>query len=104
MKIKKGDEIIVISGKDKGSRGKVLEVYPGKQRVLVEKINMISKHQKATRANKETGILQKEAPLHVSKVMLVDPKTGEPTRVKMVETAGKKVRVAVRSGEMIDKA
>jgi len=105
MKIKKGDLVVVISGKDRGKRGKVMEVYPKTQKLLVEKLNLMHKHQKATRQGGNSGIVEKEAPLHVSKVMLVCPKTDKGTRVRKMQLAeGKRVRISVKSGEMIDKA
>lgn len=105
LSIKKGDQVVVIAGKDRGKRGKVLEVQPKDQRVLVEKVNIVSKHRKADRNNRQGGILQKEAPLHVSNVMLIDPKTDKGTRVRRMQLAdGKGVRVSKRSGEVIDKA
>ncbi|MDI3257785.1 MAG: 50S ribosomal protein L24 [Kyrpidia sp.] len=104
MRIKKGDLVVVISGKDKGKKGRVLAAYPKKQRVLVEGINMVKRHTKPNPANPQGGILSKEAPLHVSNVMIVDPKTGEPTRVGMkILNDGKKVRYAKKSGEILDK-
>lgn len=104
MHIKKEDTVIVISGKDKGKKGRVLQAYPKKDKVLVEGINMVKKHVRPNPKNQQGGIVNQEAPIHVSNVMLVDPKTGEPTRVgyKFLEN-GKKVRVAKKSGEVIDK-
>lgn len=104
MNIKKGDQVVVIAGKDRGKRGKVLEVRPKVQRVLVEKINLVFKHRKPDRANRQGGILEKEAALHVSNVMLIDPKTDRGTRVRRMKLAdGKGVRVSKRSGEVVDK-
>ena len=87
MHVKKGDKVKVISGKDKGQVGTILEAYPKKDRVLVEGVNMIKKHSKPSNDNPQGGIITKEAPIHVSNVMPLDPKTGEPTRVgyKMVD-------------------
>jgi large subunit ribosomal protein L24 len=103
MHVKKGDTVKVISGKDKGKEGKILEAYPSKSRVLVEGVNMVKKHSKPSQANPQGGILNQEAPIHVSNVMPLDPKTNEPTRVGYKEENGKKVRVAKKSGEVLDK-
>lgn len=104
LHVKKGDQVIVITGKDKGKKGRVLAAFPSENRVLVEGVNMIKKHQKPNQANPQGGIIQKEAPIHSSNVMLIDPKSGQPTRVghKVLDN-GKKVRVAKKSGEVIDK-
>lgn len=104
MHVKKGDMVFVITGKDKGKKGRVIAAYPKKNKVLVEGINMVKKHTKPNQANPQGGIITQEAPIHVSNVMLVDPKTGKPTRVgyKILEN-GKKIRIAKRSGEPIDK-
>jgi len=103
MHVKKGDKVKVISGKDRGKTGTILEAYPKKERVLVEGINMIQKHAKPSQDNPQGGILNIEAPIHVSNVMPIDPKTGEPTRVGYGERDGKKVRIAKKSGEFLDK-
>lgn len=100
---KKGDKVKVITGKDKGKSGKVLAAFPKKDRVLIEGINMVKKHTKPSNINPQGGILNVEAPIHVSNVMLIDPKTGEPTRVGYEVKGDKKVRVAKKSGEVIDK-
>jgi large subunit ribosomal protein L24 len=105
LNIKKGDTVVVIAGKDLGKRGKVVEVYPSARRVLVEKVNIIHKHRRPDRQNRQGGILEKEAPIHISNVMLVDPKTDRGTRVRRMKLAnGQNVRVAVRSGEILDKS
>lgn len=103
LHVKKDDKVFVISGKDKGKTGRILEAYPRENRVLVEGVNMIKKHQKPNQENPQGGIITKEAPIHVSNVMLIDPKSGKPTRVgyKTLEN-GKKVRIAKKSGEVID--
>ncbi|MCL6548099.1 MAG: 50S ribosomal protein L24 [Alicyclobacillus sp.] len=103
MRIKKGDKVVVISGKDKSKSGRVLTVFPKEQRVIVEGVNLVKRHTKPNPKHPEGGIIEKEAPIHVSKVMLADPKTGEPTRVgyKFLED-GRKVRYAKKSGEVID--
>ncbi|ENG7984087.1 50S ribosomal protein L24 [Listeria monocytogenes] len=103
MHVKKGDKVKVITGKDKGKSGKVLAAFPKKDRVLIEGINMVKKHTKPSNINPQGGILNVEAPIHVSNVMLIDPKTGEPTRVGYEVKDDKKVRVAKKSGEVIDK-
>ncbi|HHY22241.1 MAG TPA: 50S ribosomal protein L24 [Bacilli bacterium] len=103
MHVKKGDKVKVISGKDKGKEGVILEAYAKKERVLVEGINMVKKHAKPSQDNPQGGILNQEAPIHVSNVMPIDPKTGEPTRVGYKIVDGKKVRIAKKSGEPLDK-
>jgi large subunit ribosomal protein L24 len=103
MHVKKGDKVQVISGKDKGKQGVVLAAFPKKNRVLVEGVNIVKKHAKPTQANPQGGIIEKEAPIHVSNVMALDPKTGVPTRVGYQLVDGKKVRVAKKSGELLDK-
>ncbi|TMW70190.1 50S ribosomal protein L24 [Alteribacter natronophilus] len=103
MHVKKGDNVKVISGKDKGKEGKILEAYPSSSRVLVEGVNMVKKHAKPSQANPQGGILNQEAAIHASNVMPVDPKTGEPTRVGYKIEKDKKVRVAKKSGEVLDK-
>lgn len=102
LKIKKGDLVKVIAGDSKGSKGKVLEVLVSKSRVLVEGANMVSKHTKPNATSPNGGIVKQEAALHISNVMLVDPKTGEATRVgRKKNDAGKLVRVSKKSGEEI---
>ena len=103
QKIRKGDEVVVISGKSKGKRGKVLRVIPAKERVLIAGVNVVTKHVKPTRQNQRGGIERREAPIHISNVMIADPQNGEPTRVRIQTLeGGRKVRVAVKSGEQID--
>lgn len=103
-RIKQGDAVVVIAGAQKGTRGRVLRVAPGAEKVVVEGVNVRTKHIKPSQANPQGGRVKKEAPIHSSNVMLADPQTGEPTRVriKTLET-GQRVRVAVKSGEQIDK-
>ena len=102
--VRKGDTIIVVAGKEKGKRGKVLRVLRDKGRVLVEHVNMIKKHQRPTQKLRQGGIIEREGTIHLSNVMLVDPQTDKPTRVGVRALAdGKKARVARRSGEFIDK-
>ncbi|HEY4600445.1 MAG TPA: 50S ribosomal protein L24 [Cerasibacillus sp.] len=103
MHVKKGDKVKVISGKDRGKQGTVLEAFPKTDRVLVEGINMVQKHAKPSQENPQGGILNQEAPIHVSNVMPIDPKSGEPTRVGFEVRDGKKVRIAKKSGEPLDK-
>ena len=102
LHIKKGDEVIVLAGDDKGRKGKVLKVLVTKQRALVEGVNMVSKSMKPSAKNPQGGIVKQEAPIHVSNLSLIDPKSGKATRVGMKKTDdGKKVRVAKKSGEVI---
>ncbi|MFA9556490.1 50S ribosomal protein L24 [Evansella sp. AB-rgal1] len=103
LHVKKGDTVKVISGKDKGKEGKILEAYPSQSRVLVEGVNLIHKHAKPSQANPQGGIVNQEAPIHVSNVMPIDPKTSEPTRIGYKVENGKKVRIAKKSGEVLDK-
>ena len=102
MKIKKGDRVVVLSGKDKGKHGEVTKSMPKEGKVVVSGVNVAARHRKASQANPQGGIERREAPLHVSKVALEDPKTGKATRVRFEDRDGKKVRVAVRSGELIN--
>lgn len=101
MKIKSGDQVVVIAGKDKGEEGRVLSVDRKKQRVVVEGVNKVIKHNRPGGMSFQGSIEEVEAPLHVSNVMLVDPSTGERTRVGYREEDGKKVRYAKASGETI---
>ena len=101
-KIKKGDSVFVRSGRDKGRTGTVLQVMPKDGKVLVQGVNVATRHRKPTQDNPQGGIDRREAPLHLSKVALADPKTGKPTRVRFETKDGIKVRVAVKSGEKID--
>jgi large subunit ribosomal protein L24 len=101
-KIKKGDSVVVRSGKDKGRTGTVLQVMPKEDKVLVSGINVAVRHRKPSQTNPQGGIDRREAPMHISKVSLADPKDGKPTRVRFETKDGKKVRVAVKSGETID--
>ena len=103
--VRKGDTVIVVAGKERGKKGKVLRVIPEKGRVVVERINMIKKHQRPTQKIRQGGIIEREGAIHLSNVMLVDPASDKPTRVGMKALSdGKKVRVARRSGEMLDRA
>jgi large subunit ribosomal protein L24 len=96
MRIHKGDKVRVIAGNDRGKEGKVLKVFPGSQRIIVEKVNLIKRHSRPTQTNPRGGIIEKEGPIHVSNVMLVCPQTGEPTR-----TDGSRIRFSKKSGEML---
>ncbi|HXD02521.1 MAG TPA: 50S ribosomal protein L24 [Novosphingobium sp.] len=100
-KIKKGDSVVVRSGKDKGRTGTVLQVMPKDGKVLVAGVNVIARHRKPSQVNPQGGIDRVEAPMAISKVSVAD-KDGKPTRVRFEERDGKKVRVAVKSGETID--
>lgn len=102
MKLKKGDSVIVISGKSKGKSGAIVRVMPKDNTVLIDGINMVKRHRKATSANRAGQIVEKPMPLHASNVMLVDPKGGKPTRIKIVRsTEGVRSRVAVGSGQTL---
>jgi len=101
-KIKKGDNVVVLSGKDKGRTGTVSQVMPKDGKVLVEGINVMARHRKPSQTNPQGGIDRVPAPMAIAKVAIADPKDGRPTRVRFEERDGKKVRVAVKSGETID--
>ena len=107
-RIKQGDEVIVIGGKDRGKRGRMLRVEPDKDRVYVEGLNIVKRHQRprqvagAQRAETVGGVIEKEGPIHVSNVMLVDPQDGKPTRVGIEIQDGKRFRIARRSGTRLD--
>jgi large subunit ribosomal protein L24 len=107
-RLKAGDEVIVVSGKDRGKRGRILRADPKKERVYVEGLNMIKRHQRpqqvagAQRAEQVGGVIEKEGPIHVSNVMLIDPKEGKPTRVGIEVQDGKRFRIARRSGARLD--
>ena len=101
-KIRKGDRVVVLSGKDKGRTGEVVKSMPKEMKVVVSGVNVHARHRKPSQVNPQGGIERKEAPLHVSKVAVADPKTGKPTRVRFEERDGKKVRVAAKSGELIN--
>lgn len=103
LKIKTGDEVIIITGKNKGKKGKVLKIYPKENKAIVAGVNMVKKHTKASQLN-EGGIIQKEMPIHVSNIAHVDPKSGSATKVgfKFLKD-GSKVRIAKKSGEVIGK-
>jgi len=107
-RIKSGDEVVVIGGKDRGKRGKVLRVDPSSDRLYVEGLNVVKRHQRprqvagAQRAEQVGGVIEKEGPIHISNVMLLDPKDGKPTRVGIEIEGGVRYRVAKRSGTRLD--
>ncbi len=108
MKIRRHDEVLVISGKDRGKSGRVLRTEPRKRRVYVEGLNMVKRHMRpkqvaeGSRQQPIGGVIEREGPIHVSNVMLVDPKGGRPTRVRIEREGARRTRVAVRSGTNID--
>ena len=105
LKIRKDDEVVVISGKDRGKTGKVLRVDPEKSRVYVEGLNIIKRHQRPSpiNPNAQAGVIEREGPIHVSNVALLDPKQNKPTRVGIVRREdGRRIRVAKRSGTELD--
>ena len=103
QKIKKGDRVQILSGRDKGRQGEVIRVMPAEDRALVQGVNLVKRHQKAPGIGNPGGITEKEAPIHLSNLSMIDPTSGKPTRVgfKVLED-GKKVRVARSSGEVLD--
>ena len=100
-RIRKGDKVVVITGRDKGRTGEVIEMRPREHRALVRGVNMVKRHQRQT-ATQDGGIISKEAPIHVSNIALADPKDGKPTRVGFKTVGDRKVRFAKRSGVEID--
>jgi large subunit ribosomal protein L24 len=102
MKIRKGDTVVVLAGKDKGRTGEVTKVIPKEDKVVVSGVNVHARHRKPTQLNPQGGIERREAPLHISSVAVADPKDGSPTRVRFEERDGKKVRIAAKSGELIN--
>jgi large subunit ribosomal protein L24 len=100
-RIRKGDRVVLLSGKDKGKSGVVLEVRPKEQRVLVEGLNLMKRHTKPRPPNEAGGVIERPAPVHLSNVALIDPKDNRPTRVRIQEIDGVRVRVAARSGEKL---
>jgi len=102
-RIKKDDEVVVISGRDKGARGRVLKYIPETDKVIVEGVGKVKKHQKPNQQNPQGGIIEKELPIHACKVMLLDTKTDKPSRVRMGKNKdGNKVRVTVKTGTVLD--
>jgi large subunit ribosomal protein L24 len=104
LKIRRDDEVVVISGKDRGKTGKVLRVDPKKNRVYVEGLNMVKRHQRPlpTAPQREAGVIEREGPIHISNVMLIDPKTKKPTRVGVTRENGVRNRVTRKSGTKLD--
>ena len=102
VKIKKGDQVIVIAGAHKGTVGEVKQVLPERDKLIVEGVNRVKRHTRPTPQNPEGGILEKDMPIHRSNVMVVDPETNKGTRLRAQITDGKKVRVAVKSGKVLD--
>lgn len=103
LKVKKGDTVVVISGKEKGKQGEIIATEPKKERVIVKGLNLVKRHTKPSQSNPQGGIITKEAPIHVSNVMIIDPETKEPTRIKKVEQKdGSFARAAVKSGALLE--
>ncbi len=101
MRIKKGDLVVVISGQDKGKKGRVLKAFPSNQKVIIEKVNFVKKHSRPTQQNQKGGIIEKEAPIHVSNVQLFNEKIGEKTKAVFKEVGDSRVRVCKKSGDEI---
>ncbi len=105
LRVTKGDTVRVMRGEDKGKEGKILRVYPKTGRVVVEGVNIVKRHRKARRADEQSGIIDFPAPIHASNVMLLDPKSGDPTRVRArIDEDGTKERISVKSGDPISRA
>lgn len=102
MKLKKGDKVVVIAGKSKGSTGTIARVFPERDLVVIDGVNIVKRHRKPTSSNRTGQIVEKPMPLHASNVQLVDPKTGKPTRIRIERgEAGSRKRIAVKSGEVL---
>lgn len=101
LKIKKGDTVVVLTGKNKGTTGEVLSVNPREAKVIVKGVNVVGRNQKPSQANPEGGVIRKEMPLHVSNVAIADPKDGKPTRIGFKVENDTKIRIARKSGETI---
>ncbi|MGM9859268.1 MAG: 50S ribosomal protein L24 [Muribaculaceae bacterium] len=101
LHIKKGDMVYVLAGDDKGAKGRVLEVQPSKYRAIVEGVNMVTKATKPSAQHPQGGLVKKEAPIHISNLSLIDPKTDKPTRIALKREDGKCVRIAKKSGQEI---
>ncbi len=101
-RIRKGDRVVLLSGKDKGKSGVVIEVRPREGRVLIEGVNIMKRHTKPRPPNEPGGVIERPAPVHLSNVSLIDPKDPRPTRVRIPEIDGRRVRVSARSGERFD--
>ena len=105
LPVVRGDQVQVVRGDDKGKRGEVIRVYPKKGRITVKGVNIVKKHRRATRPEEQSGIMEMPAPIHASNVMLLDPKSGGPTRTRRrIDEDGTKERIAVKSGEAIPRA
>ncbi|MDB4905718.1 MAG: ribosomal protein [Gemmatimonadetes bacterium] len=103
--VAKGDLVRVVRGDDKGKEGKVAKVFPKKGRIIVDGVNIVKKHRKARSAEEQGGIIEMPAPIHASNVMLIDPKSGEPTRVRArIDADGTKERISTKSGEALPRA
>jgi large subunit ribosomal protein L24 len=103
LSVKKNDTVLIIAGREKGKRGRVLSVYPSKDRILIEKINVIRKHMKPTRKYAQGGIIEKEATLHISNIMLICPKCNKPTRISNTQLQdARKVRMCKKCREVMD--
>jgi len=101
MKLKKGDKVVVIAGKDRGTAGTIVRAFPKWNRVVIDGVNVVKKNRRATAKNRKGQIVEKPMPIHASNVMLADPKGGKPTRVRIERKEGVRVRVAVKSGQEI---
>lgn len=101
MKLKKGDKVIVIAGKDRGSSGTIARAFPKENYIVIDGVNLVKKHRRASAQNRKGQIVEKPMPIHASNVMLVDPKTGKRTRIRIVRKESGRQRVAARSGEEI---
>ena len=101
MKIKKGDNVVVLAGKDRGKTGKVLRAIPSQEKVIVEGVHIAKRHQRARRGGQSGQIVEKTLPIHVSNVAIADPKTGKPTRIRITREDGKRVRIAKKSDSVI---
>ena len=101
MKLKKGDNVIVVAGKDKDKKGKIVRVFPGENKVIVEGLNMIKKHQRPRKSGEKGSIIDKAMPIHASNVMIVDPKTGKRSRLGKKKVGDKWVRVARKSNQEV---
>ena len=105
MPVVRGDDVVIVRGDDKGKRGQVIKVFRKKGRITVKGVNIVKRHRKARTADEQSGIIEMEAPIHSSNVMLLDPKSGEPTRVRRrIDTDGTKERLSAKSGEAIPRS
>ena len=102
MPVVRGDQVQVVRGDDKGKRGEVIRVYPKKGRITVKGVNIVKKHRKARSAEEQSGIIEMEATIHVSNVMVLDPSDNKPTRVRVERPDGKRKRIAARTGKDLD--